>query len=42
MDEETISRLATKSRESYGRSTIDELAQMRDEKQMAILKTRDK
>ncbi|MCZ8536840.1 3-hydroxyacyl-CoA dehydrogenase NAD-binding domain-containing protein [Paenisporosarcina quisquiliarum] len=42
MDEDTISRLATKSRKSYGHSTIDELAQMRDEKQMAILKTRHK
>jgi ketoreductase RED1 len=42
MDEETILRLATKSRESYGELTINELAQTRDQKQMAILKTRDK
>jgi ketoreductase RED1 len=42
MDEKIISRLATKSRESYGHSTIDELAQTRDQKQMAILQTREK
>lgn len=40
MDESTITRLAAKSRESYGHSTIDELAQKRDQKQMAILHTR--
>jgi len=40
MDEETISRLASKSRESYGHKTIDEHAQTRDQNQMAILNTR--
>ncbi|MGB2994403.1 MAG: 3-hydroxyacyl-CoA dehydrogenase NAD-binding domain-containing protein [Paenisporosarcina sp.] len=42
MDEETILRLAEKSRDSYGDQTINELAQTRDQKQMAILKTRTK
>ena len=42
MDEETILRLAKKSRDSYGDFTINELAQTRDKKQMAILKTRTK
>ncbi|WP_019412910.1 3-hydroxyacyl-CoA dehydrogenase NAD-binding domain-containing protein [Paenisporosarcina sp. TG20] len=42
MDNETILRLAEKSRESYGHSTIDELASSRDQKQMAILHTRCK
>lgn len=42
MDDETILRLAIKSRESYGHSTIDELASTRDQKQMAILHTRSK
>lgn len=37
MDEATIKRLTTKSRESYGNKTIDELAEIRDKKQMAIL-----
>ena len=41
MDEETILRLAEKSRDSYGDFTINELAQTRDQKQMAILKTRN-
>ncbi|WP_017378887.1 3-hydroxyacyl-CoA dehydrogenase NAD-binding domain-containing protein [Paenisporosarcina sp. TG-14] len=41
MNEEAISRLATKSRESYNHMTIDEHAQTRDQKQMAILKVRD-
>lgn len=41
MNEETIKRLAEKSRESYGSKTIDELAENRDRKQMAILQTRD-
>lgn len=40
MDEETILRLAEKSRDSYGDLTINQLAQTRDQKQMAILKTR--
>lgn len=42
MDEETINRLALLSRESYGIQTIDELAEIRDRKQMAILQSRDK
>jgi ketoreductase RED1 len=42
MDEETILRLAKKSRDSYGNFSINELAQTRDQKQMAILKTRTK
>jgi len=42
MDEETINRLALLSRESYGSQTIDELAETRDRKQMAILQSRDK
>ncbi|MFX3675007.1 MAG: 3-hydroxyacyl-CoA dehydrogenase NAD-binding domain-containing protein [Paenisporosarcina sp.] len=42
MDEEIINRLATKSRESYGSQTIDQLAEIRDRKQLAILHTRDK
>lgn len=40
LDEETIQRLAHKSRQSYGDSSIDELANIRDQKQLAILKTR--
>ncbi|WP_075619368.1 3-hydroxyacyl-CoA dehydrogenase NAD-binding domain-containing protein [Paenisporosarcina indica] len=40
LDEETISRLAAKSRDSYGYATIDELAHTRDQKQMAILNLR--
>lgn len=42
MDEETINRLALLSRESYGTQTIDELAEIRDRKQMAILQSRHK
>jgi len=41
LNEETIQRLAQKSRDSYGASSIDELAKTRDQKQMAILKTRN-
>ncbi|MET1014880.1 MAG: 3-hydroxyacyl-CoA dehydrogenase family protein [Paenisporosarcina sp.] len=40
LNEETIQRLAQKSRDSYGASSIDDLAKIRDQKQMAILKTR--
>ena len=40
LNEDTIQSLAQKSQESYGAFSINELAKTRDEKQMAILKTR--
>ncbi len=40
LNEETIQRLAQKSLQSYGDSSIDELAKIRDQTQLAILKIR--
>ncbi len=41
LDDKTVAQLAKQSTDSYGQHTINELAKLRDKKQLAILNTRE-